>query len=72
MSVDWIGYGYAAVIASGGVVGYAKARKCFTVRRQNVGLYKTKSFKMNRGYDDIHVLYIVLYCFTMHQAAIVI
>ncbi|CAF94420.1 unnamed protein product, partial [Tetraodon nigroviridis] len=26
MSVDWIGYGYAAVIATGGVVGYAKAR----------------------------------------------
>ncbi|TNM96246.1 transmembrane protein 14C isoform X2 [Takifugu rubripes] len=26
MSVDWIGYGYAAVIASGGLVGYVKAR----------------------------------------------
>lgn len=39
MSVDWIGYGYAAVIASGGVVGYAKARKCFTVRSQSVCKY---------------------------------
>lgn len=36
MSVDWIGYGYAAVIASGGVVGYAKARKYFNVRSPNV------------------------------------
>ncbi|XP_072234240.1 transmembrane protein 14C isoform X1 [Leuresthes tenuis] len=25
MSVDWIGYGYATLIASGGVIGYAKA-----------------------------------------------
>ncbi|XP_030254850.1 transmembrane protein 14C isoform X2 [Sparus aurata] len=25
MSVDWIGYGYAALIASGGAIGYAKA-----------------------------------------------
>ncbi|XP_038581820.1 transmembrane protein 14C isoform X1 [Micropterus salmoides] len=25
MSVDWVGYGYAALIATGGVVGYAKA-----------------------------------------------
>ncbi|XP_048364455.1 transmembrane protein 14C-like isoform X1 [Sphaerodactylus townsendi] len=25
MSVDWIGYGYAALVASGGVIGYAKA-----------------------------------------------
>ncbi|XP_049421312.1 transmembrane protein 14C isoform X1 [Epinephelus fuscoguttatus] len=25
MSVDWVGYGYAALIASGGVVGYVKA-----------------------------------------------
>ncbi|XP_041823836.1 transmembrane protein 14C isoform X2 [Melanotaenia boesemani] len=25
MSVDWLGYGYATLIASGGVVGYAKA-----------------------------------------------
>lgn len=27
MSVDWVGYGYAALIATGGVVGYAKAGK---------------------------------------------
>ncbi|XP_041817642.1 transmembrane protein 14C isoform X2 [Chelmon rostratus] len=26
MSVDWVGYGYAALIASGGVIGYAKAK----------------------------------------------
>ncbi|XP_041670415.1 transmembrane protein 14C isoform X2 [Cheilinus undulatus] len=26
MTVDWVGYGYAALIASGGAVGYAKAR----------------------------------------------
>ncbi|XP_068615781.1 transmembrane protein 14C-like isoform X1 [Brachionichthys hirsutus] len=25
MSVDWLGYGYAGLVASGGVVGYAKA-----------------------------------------------
>ncbi|CAL8311875.1 unnamed protein product [Merluccius merluccius] len=25
MSVDWVGYGYAAVVASGGVMGYVKA-----------------------------------------------
>lgn len=25
MSVDWVGYGYATIIASGGVVGYVKA-----------------------------------------------
>lgn len=25
MAVDWTGYGYAALVASGGVVGYAKA-----------------------------------------------
>ncbi|XP_029385188.1 transmembrane protein 14C isoform X2 [Echeneis naucrates] len=25
MSVDWIGYGYAALIASGGVIGYTRA-----------------------------------------------
>ncbi|XP_039982258.1 transmembrane protein 14C [Xiphias gladius] len=25
MSVDWIGYGYAALVASGGVIGYVKA-----------------------------------------------
>ncbi|XP_056155319.1 transmembrane protein 14C isoform X2 [Lampris incognitus] len=25
MSVDWVGYGYAALVASGGVVGYVKA-----------------------------------------------
>ncbi|XP_026148020.1 transmembrane protein 14C isoform X2 [Mastacembelus armatus] len=25
MSVDWLGYGYAALIASGGVIGYVKA-----------------------------------------------
>ncbi|XP_034562734.1 transmembrane protein 14C isoform X2 [Notolabrus celidotus] len=25
MTVDWIGYGYAALIASGGAIGYVKA-----------------------------------------------
>nr|XP_033790575.1 transmembrane protein 14C-like isoform X2 [Geotrypetes seraphini] len=25
MSLDWIGFGYAALVASGGVVGYVKA-----------------------------------------------
>ncbi|KAK2859335.1 hypothetical protein Q5P01_003955 [Channa striata] len=25
MSVDWLGYGYAALVASGGVIGYVKA-----------------------------------------------
>ncbi|XP_024910290.1 transmembrane protein 14C isoform X1 [Cynoglossus semilaevis] len=25
MSVDWAGYGYAALVASGGVIGYVKA-----------------------------------------------
>ncbi|XP_071402879.1 transmembrane protein 14C isoform X2 [Centroberyx affinis] len=25
MSVDWVGYGYAALVASGGVMGYVKA-----------------------------------------------
>lgn len=27
MSVDWVGYGYAALVASGGVIGYVKAGK---------------------------------------------
>lgn len=39
MSVDWIGYGYAAVIASGGVVGYAKARKCFLLYEVKIYTY---------------------------------
>lgn len=25
MAVDWVGYGYAALVASGGVMGYVKA-----------------------------------------------
>ncbi|KAF7659502.1 hypothetical protein LDENG_00296870 [Lucifuga dentata] len=25
MSVDWVGYGYAALVSSGGVIGYVKA-----------------------------------------------
>lgn len=25
MAVDWLGFGYAALVASGGVIGYAKA-----------------------------------------------
>ncbi|KAG8133331.1 hypothetical protein E2320_011135 [Naja naja] len=25
MGLDWIGFGYAALIASGGIIGYAKA-----------------------------------------------
>ncbi|KAM6900767.1 transmembrane protein 14C isoform 1-T2 [Xenentodon cancila] len=25
MSVDWVGYGYATLVASGGVIGYVKA-----------------------------------------------
>ncbi|CAL8293158.1 unnamed protein product [Lota lota] len=25
MTVDWVGYGYAALVASGGVMGYVKA-----------------------------------------------
>ncbi|XP_020865548.1 transmembrane protein 14C [Phascolarctos cinereus] len=25
MSLDWIGFGYAALVASGGIIGYAKA-----------------------------------------------
>ncbi|CAL9697848.1 unnamed protein product [Knipowitschia caucasica] len=25
MSVDWVGYGYAALVAAGGIVGYVKA-----------------------------------------------
>ncbi|TRY91048.1 hypothetical protein DNTS_035773 [Danionella cerebrum] len=25
MAVDWVGYGYAALVASGGVIGYVKA-----------------------------------------------
>ncbi|XP_025902846.1 uncharacterized protein LOC112953935 isoform X3 [Nothoprocta perdicaria] len=25
MSVDWLGFGYAALVASGGIIGYAKA-----------------------------------------------
>lgn len=28
MSVDWVGYGYAALVASGGVIGYVKAGMC--------------------------------------------
>ncbi|MBN3298972.1 transmembrane protein 14C [Amia ocellicauda] len=25
MSVDWVGFGYAALVASGGIIGYVKA-----------------------------------------------
>lgn len=25
MAVDWLGFGYAALVASGGLIGYAKA-----------------------------------------------
>ncbi|NWW18682.1 TM14C protein, partial [Falcunculus frontatus] len=25
MAVDWLGFGYAALVASGGIIGYAKA-----------------------------------------------
>lgn len=31
MSVDWVGYGYAALVASGGVIGYVKAGQCWNV-----------------------------------------
>lgn len=27
MSVDWFGYGYAALITIGGIIGYVKAGK---------------------------------------------
>lgn len=30
MSTDWLGYGYAALIASGGAIGYVKAGLCCT------------------------------------------
>lgn len=30
MSTDWVGYGYAALIASGGAIGYVKAGLCCT------------------------------------------
>lgn len=29
MSVDWVGYGYATLVASGGVIGYVKAGMCW-------------------------------------------
>ncbi len=27
MGVDWLAYGYATLVASGGIIGYAKAGK---------------------------------------------
>lgn len=37
MSVDWLGYGYAALITIGGIVGYVKAGKDL-VRGTNDGV----------------------------------
>lgn len=54
MSVDWIGYGYAAVIASGGLVGYVKARKCFTVNLK-IDTSQNYPFTMCCGSDEIHM-----------------
>lgn len=31
MGLDWIGFGYAALVASGGIIGYAKAGKSIGV-----------------------------------------
>lgn len=47
MSVDWVGYGYAAVIASGGLVGYVKARKYFTV---NLKIDTSVKYVVNLGF----------------------
>lgn len=33
MEYDWLGFGYAALVAAGGVVGYAKAGRCRQRRR---------------------------------------
>lgn len=54
MSVDWIGYGYAAVIASGGLVGYVKARKCFMVSLK-IDTSQNYPITMCCGSDEIHV-----------------
>lgn len=32
MEYDWLGFGYAALVATGGVVGYAKAGGCWWPR----------------------------------------
>lgn len=32
MSVDWVGYGYAALVASGGAIGYVKAGLCHALQ----------------------------------------
>ena len=37
MSVDWLGYGYAALVASGGVIGYVKAGVCVWGEIDNCG-----------------------------------
>lgn len=40
MSVDWIGYGYATVVASGGVVGYVKAgEKCYVFNSEDPSVH---------------------------------
>ncbi len=36
MAVDWFGYGYAALITIGGIVGYAKAGKSSFMRQTTV------------------------------------
>ncbi len=36
MALDWFGYGYAALITIGGIVGYAKAGKISFMRQTTV------------------------------------
>lgn len=36
---DWVGYGYAALIASGGAMGYVKAGNCIIVPSGFTQLY---------------------------------
>ncbi len=45
MSVDWVGYGYAALVASGGVIGYVKAGMCGSRCESGGRLPLSKSLK---------------------------
>lgn len=36
MAIDWFGYAYAATVAAGGIMGYAKAGTLLTLNHANL------------------------------------